>query len=53
MTSITQWRNVLQKEVFQSSEFVGQYLFEKDLAQAADSASYRWRNRIWTLARPE
>jgi hypothetical protein len=47
MASITQCRNLLKKELFQRSEFVGQYLSEEDLA-AAVAEGYQWRNRIWT-----
>lgn len=50
MASIAQYRNVLKKELFHRSEFVGGYLSEEDLAQAAVAESYQWRNRIWTPA---
>ena len=50
MASIAQCRNLLKKELFQRSEFVGQYLSQEDLAAAAVAESYQWRDRIWTPA---
>ena len=48
MASITGGRNVLKRELFQRSEFVGQYLSQEDLREAAVAADYQWRERIWT-----
>jgi hypothetical protein len=50
MASITQCRNVLKNELFQRSEFVGQYLSEEGLTDAAAAEAYHWRDRIWTPA---
>ncbi len=48
MASITGARNVLKRELFQRSEFVGQYLSREDLCEAAAAADYQWRERVWT-----
>jgi len=48
MASITRCRNVLKRELFQRSEFVGQYLSKANLIEAAAAADYQWRERVWT-----
>jgi len=50
MASIAHCRNVLKNELFPRSEFVGQFLSERDLAEAAAQQDYEWRDRIWTPA---
>ncbi len=47
MASIAQAREVLKAQGFHRIEFVGQYLRESDVAQAAVVADYHWRNRLW------
>jgi len=48
MASITRCRNVLKRELFQRSEFIGGYLSREDLTEAAAGADYQWRDRVWT-----
>jgi hypothetical protein len=50
MASIAQGRNILKKELFQRSAFVGEHLSQTDLAAAAARENYQWRNRLWTPA---
>jgi hypothetical protein len=47
MASITHVRDVLQKQWFQKIKFIGEYLRQEDLTEAAAAAKYRWRNRLW------
>lgn len=47
MVSIAQARDVLKEQWVHRIEFIGQYLRDSDLAQAADAAHYHWRTRLW------
>ena len=47
MASITHFQDVLQRQWFQKIKFIGEYLRQEDLAEAAAAAKYRWRNRLW------
>jgi hypothetical protein len=47
MASIAQSRDVLKEQWFQRIEFIGEYLHEQDLTEAAVAAKYHWRDRIW------
>jgi hypothetical protein len=47
MASIAHFQDVLQKQWFQKIKFIGEYLREQDLTEAAAVADYHWRNRLW------
>ncbi len=47
MASITHFQDVLQRQWFQKIKFIGEYLRPEDLTEAAVTAKYRWRNRLW------
>jgi hypothetical protein len=47
MASITHFQDVLQKQWFQKIKFIGEYLRQQDLTEAAAAADYHWRNRLW------
>jgi len=47
MASIAHFQDVLQRQWFQKIQFIGEYLRQEDLTEAAAAAKYRWRNRLW------
>jgi len=47
MASITHFQDVLQRQWFQKIKFIGEYLRQQDLTEAAAAADYHWRNRLW------
>jgi len=47
MASITHFQDVLQRQWFQKIKFIGEYLRQEDLTEAAAAANYRWRDRLW------
>jgi hypothetical protein len=47
MASIAHFQDVLKKQGVQRIQFVGEYLREQDLAEAAVGANYHWRDRLW------
>jgi hypothetical protein len=47
MASITHFQDVLQKQWFQKIKFIGEYLRQEDLTEAAAAAKYHWRTRLW------
>jgi hypothetical protein len=47
MASITHFQDVLQKQWFQKIKFIGEYLRQQDLTEAAVAVDYHWRNRLW------
>ncbi len=49
MASITHFQDVLQKQWFQKIKFIGEYLRQQDLTEAATAADYHWRNRLWGI----
>jgi hypothetical protein len=48
MASIAHARDVLKEQWCHRIEFIGQYLGESDLAEAAAVAQYHWRKRLWS-----
>lgn len=47
MASIARGTEVLKQQWFQRIKFLGEYLREQDVREAARAADYHWRNRIW------
>ena len=50
MAGIARCRDALKSEPLDQSEFVRGYLSKEDLTEAATTAKYRWRERVWTAA---
>jgi hypothetical protein len=48
MASMAHHRDVLKKQWFPKIKFIGEYLREPDLTEAAVAANYRWRDRVWS-----